>query len=98
MTFEEKMANIIASMQAPECQRGEPTLDKLVLQNDLPAIIRELSSLLQREKVEMFLETFVFSLRWFKVLLVLNYLKFSLSHEYRNGLQHVEVIATFPRI
>ena len=27
---------------------------------------------------------------------VLNHLKFSLSHEYRNGLQHVEVIATFP--
>ena len=31
-------------------------------------------------------------------MLVLNHLKFSLSHEYRNGLQHVEVIATFPRI
>ena len=45
--FEEKMTKIIASMQAPECQRGDPTLDKLVLQNDLPAIIRELSSLLQ---------------------------------------------------
>ena len=45
--FEEKMTKIIVSMQAPECHRGDPTLDKLVLQNDLPAIIKELSSLLQ---------------------------------------------------
>ena len=50
----------------------------------------------QRESRNAFWKHFLW--RWFKVLSVLNHLKFSLSHEYRNGLQHVEVIATFPRI